>query len=1024
MRVSLLAWVTVLGLVGCEELTVSSQESSAEEPRLVADDGLTKVISPSADAYVRSGSNANKNFGSRASLLADLDDAGAQEIAYIKFAVPAFAGLVSAKLRLYVTNASGAGPDLVAVPSTSWSENSITWNTRPAAGTVIANLGPRAASTWVEVDVTALVRSGAPMALALVPRSADALIVSSKEATGNRPQLILVTVSCGDGTCDAGETCSACALDCGACPAGPWGGSPVALPGTIAAAHFDLGGEGVAYHDTSAGNFGDATFRNPTDVDLKTNGGSYTVGWFAPGEWLNYTVKATTAGSYIVRLRVASGDVDGGALRVFVGGADATGAVTVPNTGAYETFTTLEAPISLAAGVQVLRVMVEQSWFDLDTIEVAAGLPPDEVAPSITIVDPGAGVTVSGTVTLRGTASDDVELSEVQLQVDTRPAVTPVGLGAWSLSLDTTQLSNGAHTLTARAIDASGNAGTATRAFTVDNSAPTPDPVLYPVGTYDGNGNVFIVDTNYAIPAGAYYVATTGGDGGSGSLTSPWRTLQKAVSSAPNGATIVLREGTYRESASFSSKKLTIQPYPHEKVWMKGSLVVTGWVQEGSIWRKDGWTYELRSDADSRAIDPNFPMAGHPDQVFVDGKALKQVGSLSGVGSGSFFVDYATDKLYIGANPSGHQVEATAYKMGLVINNASGSIVRGLGFAHYGPGYDPAEKGALRVTGSGVQLLDNTFAWNATQGFLLLGPDAVVRGNTMAYNGLDGGGGYKADRILFERNAIAYNNQEHYKTSWAAAGSKSAGMRNGIWRDNLVEKNLAHGLWCDIDCYDNVYVRNTLRDNQGHGIFYEISDTAIIASNLFVRNNFGGVKVGAGSRNVRVWNNTFSRNTINFYVVDDNRVSSDPARPWDTLNVTFRNNLVSNGSSSAQSLFEVVDFTGTKRSGEQMNVDADYDAYYRSTSSAPATLVRWQKTTAMASYSSLDAFRAGTGREAHGRLIENQSANPFFVDESAGNFRLKAGSVALGAGIPLPADIALAVGVPSGAPVDLGALRW
>src|SRR5262249_26454608 len=46
----------------------------------------------------------------------------------------------------------------------------------------------------------------------------------------------------------------------------PYSGTPVSIPGTIQAANFDNGSDGVAYHDTTAGNSGSA-YRN-TNVDL------------------------------------------------------------------------------------------------------------------------------------------------------------------------------------------------------------------------------------------------------------------------------------------------------------------------------------------------------------------------------------------------------------------------------------------------------------------------------------------------------------------------------------------------------------------------------------------------------------------------------------------------------------------------------------------------------------------------------------------------------------------------------------
>src|SRR5262249_46673183 len=69
----------------------------------------------------------------------------------------------------------------------------------------------------------------------------------------------------------------------------PFGAGPAAVPGAIAAADFDDGGEGVAYHDTTPGNTG-GEYRT-TDVDIaQSSEGGYVVGWTDDGEWLNYSV--------------------------------------------------------------------------------------------------------------------------------------------------------------------------------------------------------------------------------------------------------------------------------------------------------------------------------------------------------------------------------------------------------------------------------------------------------------------------------------------------------------------------------------------------------------------------------------------------------------------------------------------------------------------------------------------------------------------------------------------------------------
>jgi hypothetical protein len=74
----------------------------------------------------------------------------------------------------------------------------------------------------------------------------------------------------------------------------PFNGTPFSVPGTFAAEHFDLGGEGVAYHDMAPGNAGGA-FRTGEDVDIVAANGSgsgYVVNNFQTGEWLEYKVVA------------------------------------------------------------------------------------------------------------------------------------------------------------------------------------------------------------------------------------------------------------------------------------------------------------------------------------------------------------------------------------------------------------------------------------------------------------------------------------------------------------------------------------------------------------------------------------------------------------------------------------------------------------------------------------------------------------------------------------------------------------
>jgi endonuclease/exonuclease/phosphatase family metal-dependent hydrolase len=154
----------------------------------------------------------------------------------------------------------------------------------------------------------------------------------------------------------------------------PFKGSPFALPGTISAADFDHGGQGVAYYDDSAGNSG-STYRQ-TDVDLQgASIGGYNVGWTAAGEWLKYTVNVSSAGTYNVSLRVAA--LSSNSMQVTVGGA--SGTFAVPNTGDWQSWTTVTVPIALAAGQQVMTVRFTTGGVNLHSIAVSA---PSTSAPS------------------------------------------------------------------------------------------------------------------------------------------------------------------------------------------------------------------------------------------------------------------------------------------------------------------------------------------------------------------------------------------------------------------------------------------------------------------------------------------------------------------------------------------------------------------------------------------------------------------------------------------------------------------
>ncbi|ACL17263.1 Carbohydrate binding family 6 [Methanosphaerula palustris E1-9c] len=134
----------------------------------------------------------------------------------------------------------------------------------------------------------------------------------------------------------------------------PYNG-PHNIPGTLQAEDYDLGGEGVAYHDTTAGNEGGVYRHDDVDIEQLDTDGSPNVGWIRSGEWLGYTVNVSTVGTYSTstydaRFRVASSHF-GSSILVYVdNGTTPVANVSVPNTGDWQIFKTILVSIPLPAG--------------------------------------------------------------------------------------------------------------------------------------------------------------------------------------------------------------------------------------------------------------------------------------------------------------------------------------------------------------------------------------------------------------------------------------------------------------------------------------------------------------------------------------------------------------------------------------------------------------------------------------------------------------------------------------------------
>jgi PKD repeat protein len=175
------------------KLTVSNTSGSSSMTKAayiaVSAVGSTLTFTPSDDAFVRS--NRPDEVTGALTDLRSWKGTG-QTNSFLKFTVSGITGTVtSAKLRLYVVDASPKAGDLYPVADTTWSEGTITWSTAPQIGaTGIAPGGAAPLGTWIEISLGTVIGGDGTYSFALVGTSSDAAWFSSKEGA-NSPQLVL-----------------------------------------------------------------------------------------------------------------------------------------------------------------------------------------------------------------------------------------------------------------------------------------------------------------------------------------------------------------------------------------------------------------------------------------------------------------------------------------------------------------------------------------------------------------------------------------------------------------------------------------------------------------------------------------------------------------------------------------------------------------------------------------------------------------------------------------------------------------
>lgn len=540
---------------------------------------------------------------------------------------------------------------------------------------------------------------------------------------------------------------------------------------------------------------------------------------------------------------------------------------------------------------------------------------------------------------------------------------------------------------------------------------PAPEPTVAPAPIEDATAAKSVVvnypgkrgdvgaatpgTVTYPVPAGALFVAPNGSDSNPGTKDRPLKSIGLATERAKDGGTVVLRGGTYHQSVFvYPRKGLTIQPYLNERVWLDGAKAVTGWTASGSVWVKSNWTtfFDASPTYTKGAPDgtqpgwqwlnPARPMAAHPDQLWIDGAALTQVGTRSAVKAGTFFVDRSAKQLVIGSNPTGKTVEASMLSKALTIRSTDGEI-RGIGVRRYATSVP--EKGAVTADMPGIRLTDVTIIDNATTGFFTWAANVRLERVTLARNGLLGAGAYQADGLRVRGVLATGNNSEGFNRAPVSGAFKVTRSRGVTFSKNAFVYNAGQGPWFDESVYDITFTDNDLYGNEGYGLVIELSDKAVVANNLVAKSGMPGVFI-TNSGNISVWNNTLTGNANGgIYVTQDYRRASDttlpghdnrrpkpdPTMPWIVRNVTIGNNVVDTVKGDC---VVCVNDWSKEFSGAQMISFTEGNLYHRPSASSTTHFAQWANAkNGTVRYATMSAWVSATGRGKTSKAVEGAS---------------------------------------------------
>jgi parallel beta-helix repeat protein len=365
----------------------------------------------------------------------------------------------------------------------------------------------------------------------------------------------------------------------------------------------------------------------------------------------------------------------------------------------------------------------------------------------------------------------------------------------------------------------------------------------FTVVAYDAAGNV-------SLPASisASTEACSAPTPCSGVAVGPGDDLETLAATKPAATVFCIAPGTYRVHSEIRARDGQQFIGTGSGVVITGGVPLTSFVHSGGLWTASGTTTTAAYAEGDGFHGYLHPQAPYANDVTVDGVPLEKTGvriggkvygdAESGVGPGTYFVDYDAGTVSLGSDPAGHDVEMGVAGDGFG-SQASGVVIRDValelftsggiemrGVAH---GWTVDDVAVTAVHDIGVKLLDGS----------------LLQGGSITWSGRYGlsahGAGVTVDGV-----DVSHSDAAHYRDSVtggcvAAGGSKFVKTVGLVLRNSVFHDNLCNGIWLDVDTYDSTVENNTSVRNEKDGIRVEVSHKMLISGNTVADNGGWGI---------------------------------------------------------------------------------------------------------------------------------------------------------------------------------------